>query len=115
MDYANEHSLAARGGMRWMARRKEDDLDPAPVGRRLYLTRKALDLTQKKFASRAGIATNTYGQYEKGSRLISPKAAVDLCEQYSLTLDWIYRGEPGNLPYTLGDAIKAMSELAGKA
>lgn len=98
-----------------MARRAEDELDPAPVGRRLRLTRGALRLNQREFASRAGIATNTYGQYETGTRLISPKRAVDLCEQYGLTLDWIYRGDPGNLPYRLAAAIKALSELDNEA
>lgn len=94
-----------------MARRAEDELDPIPVGQRLRLTREALRLTQREFASRAGIATNTYGQYETGARLISPKRAIELCEQYGLSLDWIYRGEPGELPYKLAAAIKALSEL----
>jgi transcriptional regulator with XRE-family HTH domain len=94
-----------------MVRRAEDELDPIPVGRRLRLTREALRLTQREFASKAGIATNTYGQYETGTRLISPKRAIDLCDSYGLTLDWIYRGEPGDLPYKLANAIKALADL----
>ena len=94
-----------------MVRRAEDELDPRPVGRRLRLTREALRLTQREIASRAGMATNTYGQYETGTRLISPKRAIDLCDQFGLTLDWIYRGNPGDLPYKLASAIKAMADL----
>lgn len=94
-----------------MPRRAKDEMDPKPVGRRLRLTREALRLTQREFASRAGIATNTYGQYETGARLISPSRAIDLCNTYGLTMDWIYRGEPGDLPYRLAAAIKALSDL----
>jgi transcriptional regulator with XRE-family HTH domain len=94
-----------------MVRRAEDELDPIPVGRRLRLTREALRLTQREFAERAGIATNTYGQYEVGTRLISPKRAIELCETHSLTLDWIYRGDPGDLPYKLAAAIRALADL----
>jgi transcriptional regulator with XRE-family HTH domain len=94
-----------------MARRAEDELDAAPVGRRLRLTRIALGLTQRHFASAADIATNTYGQYETGARLISPARAIALSDAHNLTLDWIYRGEPGDLPYKLAAAIKALMEL----
>lgn len=97
-----------------MVRRAEEELDPKPVGQRLKLTRIALRLTQREFAERASIATNTYGQYEQGARLISPKKAVDLCDAHNLTLDWIYRGEPGNLPYKLADAIKALRALGNQ-
>jgi len=94
-----------------MVRRAEDELDAKPVGRRLRITREALRLTQREFAARAAIATNTYGQYETGARLISPGRAVDLCNAHQLTLDWIYRGEAGDLPYKLAAAIKALSDL----
>ena len=95
-----------------MVRRAEDELDPKPVGARLRLTREALRMTQREFSQGAGIAQNTYGQYETGTRLISPKRAIDLCERYDLTLDWIYRGNPGDLPYKLGAAIKALTDIS---
>jgi transcriptional regulator with XRE-family HTH domain len=94
-----------------MPRRAEDELDAKPVGRRLRLTREALRLTQREFAQRCGMATNTYGQYETGARLISPKRAIDLCDAYALTLDWIYRGELGDMPYKLANAIRALADL----
>lgn len=94
-----------------MARRAEDELDAVPVGRRLRLTREALRLTQREFAGAAEIATNTYGQYETGARLISPKRAVELCDRWGLTLDWIYRGDPGDLPYKSAAAINALADL----
>jgi transcriptional regulator with XRE-family HTH domain len=88
------------------------DMDAVPVGKRLRVTRLALQLGQREFAARAGIASNTYNQYEQGTRLIPPGKATALCEEYNLTLDWIYRGEPGNLPYKLAAAIKALNSLS---
>lgn len=95
-----------------MGRKSDNELDPKPVGRRLRLAREALRLTQAEFSARAGIASNTYGQYETGARMISPGRAIDLCDTYSLTLDWIYRGDPSNLPYKLAAAIKALMDLS---
>lgn len=86
-------------------------MDPMPIARRLRLTRDALRLTQRELAGAAGIATNTYGQWESGTRLIQPGAAVKLCDTHGLTLDWIYRGEPGDMPHKLVSAIRALQEL----
>lgn len=65
-------------------------------------------MTQLEFAGRARLAGNTYNQYEKAKKLPSVRNAIALCEAHSLTLDWIFRNDPSNLPYKLADAIKAM-------
>ena len=64
------------------------------VGARLALTRSALGMTQGVFAEAAGIAPNTYNQYEKGERLPLVDNALKICERFELTLDWIYRATP---------------------
>ena len=83
-------------------------LDPKSeeaVGRRLQLTREALDMKIGKFAKSAGIAFNTYSQYESGIRIPVLGNAIKLCERYELTLDWIYRGDPSGLKYNLAEQI----------
>ena len=75
------------------------------VGRRLQLTRRALDLAPGVFASTAGIAKNTYSQYESGERMPKLEFALKLCDRFELTLDWIYRGDPSGLKYNLADQI----------
>ena len=80
----------------------------ADIAERLRITREALGFTQLEFASRAGIAGNTYNQYEKGKKLPSIRYAIQLCEAHNLSLDWIFRDDPSNLPYRLADAIKAI-------
>ena len=84
------------------------DLEPTSkeaTGRRLRLTRRALDLESGAFASAAGIAKNTYSQYESGERMPKLEFALRLCDRFELTLDWIYRGDPSGLKYSLADQI----------
>ncbi len=90
-----------------------DDLGLPPlskkaVGERLALTRSAFGLSQGAFAESAGIADNTYNQYEQGVRLPLVENALKLCERFDLTLDWIYRGDPSGLKYNLAERIIRM-------
>ena len=76
------------------------------VGRRLALSRKAVGVNQQDFGHGAGLSQPRYNQYESGQRLLTLNAAMKLCEQYGLTLDWLYRGDPSGLPYWLATSIK---------
>ena len=76
------------------------------VGRRLRRTREAIWLNQQQFGTRAGMSQPQYNQFENGGRLITLRCAMKLCDEYLLTLDWIYRGDPSGLPYRLAEAIR---------
>ena len=78
------------------------------IGRRLQLVRRVHGMAQNEFCARAGLATNTYNQYEKGKKRPSVENAIALCEQYGLTLDWIYRGETAGLRFAMSDAINSL-------
>lgn len=69
------------------------------IARRLERTRSALGLSQSEFADKAGIARNTYNQWEKGKGRPQLDGAIALCGTYNLTLDWIYFGDMNGLPY----------------
>lgn len=77
----------------------------ADVGRRLSLVRRALRLNQQEFGSRAGLSQPQYNQFETGKRRLTIEAAINLCHVYSLTLDYLYRGDPSGLPYKLATTI----------
>jgi transcriptional regulator with XRE-family HTH domain len=85
-----------------------DDIGDLPrdAGRRLALTRQALGLNQQDFGLRAGLSQPQYHQYEKGRRCLTLAAAMRLCSEYHLTLDWLFRGDPSGLPYRLAEAIR---------
>ncbi len=91
-----------------MPDRHTDGTSVDAIGERLLLTRQALGLAQGVFAVRAGLAHNTYNQYETGKKRPSVQNAIALCEAYDLTLDWIYRGDNSGLPMRLWDAIKSL-------
>ena len=80
------------------------------IGDRLRITRQVTGMQQNEFCSRASIAANTYNQYEQGKRRPSIDHANALCDAYRITLDWIYRGDPSGLPYSMADAIKAIRQ-----
>lgn len=77
------------------------------IGDRLKRTREALQLTQAELCRRAGIAPNTYNQWEPKKDGSPPTGrpeldyAIKLCEALGYTLDWIYRGNPVGLPYQI--------------
>jgi hypothetical protein len=50
---------------------------------------------------RADLKPNRYCQYETGARPLTIEAALGICEQYGVTLDWLYRGDRSTLPHRL--------------
>ena len=75
------------------------------IGERLRVTREALGLSQATFAKAAKVSASAYNQYERGRMRPAIDQAIRLCEGHKLTLDWIYRGDPSGLKYSLADQI----------
>ena len=67
------------------------------IAARLIQTRKALGLNQTQLCKLAGIATNTYNQWEKAVGRPDIDEAEKLCAKLGYTLDWIYRGDASGL------------------
>lgn len=65
-------------------------------------------MTQLAFCTRAGIASNTYNNYERGHKRPAIENAIALCNAYNVTLDWIYRGDLSGLPHGTANAIRAL-------
>lgn len=73
-----------------------------PIGIRLAATRLALGLARPVQICRAtGVKPNTYSQWEAGTRRPNLDDMLRLCDRYSVTLDWIYRGNIATLPQIL--------------
>jgi len=85
------------------------------VGERLRLVRRVLDLGQGEFGRRAGIEANTYNQIESGKKMPSIETAIALCETYRISLDWIFRGEPGDMSIKLWEGIRALRQAADES
>jgi transcriptional regulator with XRE-family HTH domain len=68
---------------------------------RLRHTRVALGINQTEFARRVHLKQNRYNQYESGARALTIDAANRICDEYGVTLDWLYRGDRSMLPHRL--------------
>lgn len=85
----------------------------ADTARRLRYTRAALGVEdQREFGEAAGLEQSLYNRFETGKRLLTLQAAMKLCARYSLTLDWLYRGDPSSLPYKLATDIRLVQKKA---
>lgn len=76
------------------------------IAKRLLRTREALELKKADLCRLAGIAPNTYNQWEPiEGRPAKGRPNLDqaqrLCDTFGYTLDWIYRGNPVGLPYKI--------------
>ena len=54
---------------------------------------------------RANLKPNRYSQYETGVRPLTIDAALRICDEYGVSLDWLYRGDRAQLPYHLAIEI----------
>jgi len=75
------------------------------VGHRLKQSREVLGKSQAEICRALKIGTARWNNYEKGKRPLDLDVALDLCRHFNLSLDWLYRGLPGTLPYTLAVKI----------
>lgn len=71
------------------------------LGNRLKMTREALGISQADLCKRIKVKPNRWSQYEGGERRITIDVANALCDEFKLSLDWIYRADPAQLPHAL--------------
>ena len=60
---------------------------------RIKKLRKALDLTQQKFADSLGIKQNTVASYEMGRIVPSDSTIKLICREFDVSEDWLRTGE----------------------
>jgi transcriptional regulator with XRE-family HTH domain len=85
---------------------------PEAIADRLRATRRALGLNQRQLCERAGLLPQTYNQWEKAKGRPDLDGALALCDAFNLSLDWIYRGDPSQLPFKI--AIHVAGSRDGK-
>lgn len=71
------------------------------LANRIKLTRVALEISAADLCKRIDVKPNRWSQYETGERRITPAVAIKLCEEFGLSMDWIYRADPSALPHSL--------------
>lgn len=79
------------------------------LANRLKITREALELTAAELCKIIKVKPNRWSQYEGGERRITLEVASKLCDEFGLTLDWIYRANPAGLPSSLRLKIRQVA------
>ena len=73
---------------------------------RLKELRKALNLTQQKFADKLGVKQNTIAQYEMGRNDPSDAVIISICREFGVSENWLRNGEGEMfIPMTLDEEI----------
>lgn len=62
------------------------------MNKRIKQLRKALDLTQQKFADRIGVKQNTVAQYEMGRNIPIDSVISLVCKEFNVNEDWLRNG-----------------------
>lgn len=71
------------------------------LAKRLKMTREAIGISAADLCKRIKVKPNRWSQYESGERRITVAVANKLCDEFDLSLDWIYRANPAQLPHAL--------------
>lgn len=59
---------------------------------RIAEVRKAVNLTQEKFAAQLGLSRNFLWMIEKGDRVPSDRTIADICREFNVNEDWLRTG-----------------------
>ncbi len=62
------------------------------MNERIKQLRKALDLTQQKFAERLGVKRNTVGQWECGINALTDQVITSICREFNVNEEWLRNG-----------------------
>nr|DAH94144.1 MAG TPA: Repressor protein CI [Caudoviricetes sp.] len=60
---------------------------------RIAEVRKAVNLTQEKFAAQLGLSRNFLWMIEKGDRIPSDRTIADICREFNVNENWLRTGE----------------------
>ncbi len=72
------------------------------MNERIKKLRKALDLTQQKFADKLCVKRNTVGQWEIGRNELTDAAILSICREFNVNEEWLRTGK--------GEMFEALTE-----
>ena len=90
----------------------ESNNSEAAVAGRLRELRLALGFTnQSEFARQSDIPIGDWNHFEKNRRQLPLSAARKLRLRWGVTLDWLYEGDDGCLPWTVKEKLLDLKRL----
>jgi transcriptional regulator with XRE-family HTH domain len=84
-------------------------VDTGQIGQRLQALRQLYGIkTQGEMARLCGVTNGNYSEFESGNRRVSLDVALRLAEVFDVSLDWIYLGRIGGMPYSLAIKLQGL-------
>lgn len=80
---------------------------------RIRKLRKMLDLTQREFAERIGMKSNTIATYEMGRAFPSDPTINNICKEFDVNETWLRTGEGEMFVPKATDALDALAKERG--
>lgn len=80
---------------------------------RIRKLRRALDLTQREFAERIGMKSNTIATYEMGRAFPSDPTINNICKEFDVNEAWLRTGEGEMFAPKASNALDALSKERG--
>lgn len=80
---------------------------------RIRKLRKALDLTQREFAERIGMKSNTIATYEMGRAFPSDPTINNICKEFDVNETWLRTGKGEMFAPKASDALEALAKERG--
>lgn len=74
------------------------------VGRRLSWLRAAIDQKQQQMFKGKSAQTQ-WSRFERGERLIKPVQALEICDRFQVSMDYIYRGHLNGVHPALAEVL----------
>jgi len=80
-------------------------------GGRLRQARKALGYPSlREFANLTGVTEDNLSSWERGLALVPPAYLLSLYKRHRISFEWVYAGEPGQLPVDVYKSIQGGSK-----
>ena len=82
------------------------------IGRRIYLRRKELELTQEQLAEQMEVSIQMISNLELGKKAIRPENIVKVCKVLNISADYILTGERGE--WELNSLVQKIAKLSAE-
>lgn len=79
------------------------------IGARIAIAAVFMGVSRREFASRINASESGVSRWITGSKRITLDAALALRRETGLSLDWIYEGDPSNLPPGVASLVRDLA------
>ncbi len=87
------------------------DPDPLEVGPRIRALRHEAGFSQTALAKLLGVTPGAVGNWERGQVNPTIKQGIKICVRFDVSLDYIFRGEMGNMEHGRGAKLAGLADL----